>query len=669
MFQVIRNIKLHCDMGLSKPLLFSIVLFILGCLSCSSDRSEVEVKPIAEAKNHSKSLYLNHHDSVKYIGMDKCKQCHTENHRTFIHTGMGSSFGKANKEKSSAVFNAHSVLYDEDLNLYYQPQWKGEELVLTEFRLSANKKDTTFSRQQTINYIVGSGQHTNSHMVDANGYVTQAPFTYYTQDGHLDFPPGFEDGHNTRFSRKIGLECMSCHNGLPEFVLGSENKYNKVPMGIDCERCHGPGELHWQQFQRGERVDTSKYIDYTIVNPGKLSPELQFDLCSRCHLQGNMVLKNGKNFYDFKPGMKLTEVLDVFLPKYTDSDDKFIMASHVDRLKMSSCFNKAEGMTCITCHNPHISVKETNEAHFTKVCKSCHQAEDEHQCKLDDKAQAGKSCVECHMPKTGSSDIPHVRITDHKIAIQKEKALDLPEKTREFLNLYCVNNENPDTLTLIRAYLQQYERFEVLDELLVKAEELLATQPFSVDVFEQYVHLHFLQQKGYKSLTLINNLPANWLSGLNQSFDNKHAWMLYRLAKAYTYKKDLINAKKMYQKAVELAPYHLDIRMSFGKDLLSWQNIAEARTQFKFIIQENPNYELAYTPLAYSYALEQNFIEAQKYYRKAMALNPNDFHAQTNMAGLYVMSGQADVAKKILKEVLKEKPDFALAKQMLSQLP
>lgn len=657
-------------MGLYKTLVISILFIVAGLVGCSSDRAEIEVKPIAHITDMQKSPYLNHHDSVKYIGMDKCKMCHSENHRTFLHTGMGSSFGMANKEKSSAVFNKHSVLYDKDLNLYYEPRWEGEELVLKEYRLSKkNNKDTLFVRNQKINYIVGSGQHTNSHMVDINGYVTQAPFTYYTQDGHLDFPPGFENGKNTRFSRKIGLECMSCHNGLPEFVQGSENKYKKVPMGIDCERCHGPGELHLQQFENGQRTDTSKFIDYTIVNPGKLSPELQFDLCSRCHLQGNMVLKNGKNFYDFKPGMALTEVLDVFLPKYTDSDDQFIMASHVDRLKMSNCFNKAEGMTCITCHNPHISVKETKSTHFNAVCKSCHQKEHDVVCKESPEKQNGQTCVSCHMPKTGSSDIPHVRITDHKIAIQKQEKSGFTKQTHEFLNLYCVNNETPDTLTLIKAYLQQYERFEVLDVLLKKAEELLATQAFSTEIFEQYVHLHFLQQKGYKSLTLMNNLPSHWLTSLKPSFDNRHAWMLYRLAKAYTYKQDVVNAKKMYDKAIELAPYYLDMRLSYGKDLLNWQDVQGAQYQLKFIVKENPNYEEAYTPLAYTYALTQNFVEAEKLYNKAIKLNANDFHARANLAGLYVMKGQVPKAKAILKSVLKENPDFALAKQMMSQLP
>ena len=75
----------------------------------------------------------------------------------------------------------------------------------------------------------------------------------------------------------------------------------------------------------GELVDTSKYIDYSIVNPGKLPIDKQFQLCMRCHLQGNAVLADGKSFYDFKPGMDLKDVMTVFTARYED-DESFIMA-------------------------------------------------------------------------------------------------------------------------------------------------------------------------------------------------------------------------------------------------------------------------------------------------------------------------------------------------------
>ena len=314
------------------PILFFLTLISIAFFSvyCNDKKTETASE---------KSPYLNHNDTVKYVGINTCKQCHIGIYETFIKTGMGKSFDIASKQKSSAKLNAHTVIYDKFSDFYYHPFWDKDSLKIMEFRL--DKKDTIYKRIEKVSFIIGSGQHTNSHMSNSNGYVRQMPMTFYTQKGTWDLPPGFENGFNTRFNRLIGLECMSCHNSYPQFVEGSENKYTSLPNGINCERCHGPGELHVKEKLAGNLVDTSKAIDYTIVNPGKLPIDLQFDVCQRCHLQGNAILKNDHSFYDFKPGKKLSDYITVFLPKYKGAEDEFIMASHADRLKMSQCFIKS----------------------------------------------------------------------------------------------------------------------------------------------------------------------------------------------------------------------------------------------------------------------------------------------------------------------------------------
>src|SRR5207244_3066802 len=145
------------------------------------------------------------------------------------------------------------------------------------------------------------------------------------------------------------------------------NKFITVKTGIECERCHGPGETHVNEKTRGILVDTSKYIDYSIVNPKKLQRDVQVELCQRCHLQGISVLNDGKTFFDFKPGQPLNTVMNVFMPRYKGGQEKFIMASHADRMKQSKCYLNSN-MTCLTCHNPHISVKFTPENHFNDAC-------------------------------------------------------------------------------------------------------------------------------------------------------------------------------------------------------------------------------------------------------------------------------------------------------------
>ena len=399
---------------------------------CSTNSSSNQDNPL------DRRTYANLADTVKYVGMETCKGCHSGIHSTFIHTGMGLSFDTASLKKSSADFSNHPVVHDSFKNLSYTPYWDNNKLFFKEFRLENG--DTVFQRSEQIKYIVGSGQHTNSHIWESNGYLYQAPMTFYTQKRKWDLPPGFENGNNTRFNRIIGLECMSCHNGYPSFVQESENKYEFVKNGIDCERCHGPGSVHVREKSSGIFIDTSKAIDYSIVNPSKLPIDLQFDVCQRCHVQGNAVLNEGKSFFDFKPGMKLSDVLNVYMPVYTGNTSAHIMASHAERLKQSKCFIETmkkvqsnsssnnlalkpykNALTCITCHNPHVSVKQTNKQVFNTTCQSCHSEQKKENCTLSivERNKKNNDCVSCHMPFNGATDIPHVSVHDHRISIPK----------------------------------------------------------------------------------------------------------------------------------------------------------------------------------------------------------------------------------------------------------
>ncbi|MEZ4982339.1 MAG: multiheme c-type cytochrome [Saprospiraceae bacterium] len=328
-----------------------------------------KTKPVEE--NLSQSPFLNLADSVHYVGQQVCISCHSNVHTTFSQTGMGQSFGKANREKSAAVFNEHALVYDDKNDFYYFPYFKDSVFYVDEFRLDG--KDTVHKRTEQVDYIVGSGHHTNSHIIDINGYIYQAPITYYTQEKVWDLAPGFRDVKNERFSRSLDKECLTCHNHFPRFEEGSNNKVLDMPLGIQCERCHGPGSLHAKEKLAGNIVDTATTADYTIVNPKRLSRDLQMDLCMRCHLQGTTILQPGKSFFDFRPGMQLSSVMNTFLPRSTGSDRKFIMASQADRLKQSPCFKNSE-MTCLSCHHPHQSVRTLPEGYFNQKCQNCHSS-------------------------------------------------------------------------------------------------------------------------------------------------------------------------------------------------------------------------------------------------------------------------------------------------------
>lgn len=601
-----------------------------------------------------KPVYAAVKDGNEYIGINTCMQCHPQQFQSFQHTGMGQSFGNADTLKSAGQFDSNFI-YDPFSGYHYQPYWENGELFVKEF-LTSNEKQT-FSRTEKVSFIIGSGQHTNSHLQSLNGYVHQMPFTFYTQDQKLDLPPGFEEGQNSRFSRKVGLECMSCHNAMPTgFVLGSENKYEHVPLGIDCERCHGPGKLHVEKIQRGELTDTASSIDYSIVNPKHLTTQQQFEICQRCHLQGNAVLADGKSFFDFKPSMALNEVMDIYLPRYTDSDDEFIMASHVDRFKLSKCFQSDNTFSCTSCHNPHVSIKETNIKTFNKTCNNCHK-EKECAAPLAERELKSNNCVTCHMPRSGSIDIPHVSVHDHFIRkpITKTKS----DEIRTFIKLEAINNTSPSKRSKIRGYLQHFEKFKAEKAALDSAQALLqSAKPDSSYFFEWILYYHlsnmpFNIQKKVQSKGIQQTLKK-----LNkQDYSNKDAWTSYRIGEAYYTTSDYKNSLLFYVNAAKLAPYNLEFKNKLGSVYTKLELFNQAKNQFKNIIDEYPNYAEAHNNLGYIYMVQQNFDAAEKHISRALELDPKYSQARLNYAGLYLALGEVKRAKKLLFELLEDEPD------------
>ncbi len=656
-----------------------IAFILIFSFSCQDQKKE-EKPPAAPV-----SSYLGHADSVGYVGMQTCRKCHENIYQNFIQTGMGQSFDTATMHKSAAEFGKNKVIYDSHRDMYYHSFWKSSEMYIREFRMEG--KDTVHLREEKVDYIIGSGQHTNSHIFNTNGYLHQMPMTFYTQSKEWDLPPGFENGFNSRFSRKIGLECMSCHNSHPGFVKGSENKYTAVPDGINCERCHGPGAAHVELKSLGEMVDTSKFIDFSIINPGKLPVDLQFDVCQRCHLQGNAVLKEGRSFFDYKPGQRLSDYMTVFVPKYKGNDDEFIMASHADRLKMSPCFIKSfkpedtsdpqlrpykQSMTCVTCHNPHISVKVTGNEVFNNACRNCHTPASKKECteKLEVRLAKGDNCYSCHMPKSGTIDIPHVTTTDHYI--RKPVSKKKKDAVKEFIGLHAVNEKSPDHKTRAKAFINQYEKFEFKTYYLDSASLYLKDEtPEQIsENLNLLVQLAFMRNDLMKITSYVSLLGREQVIGRTNkiSYDNSDAWTLYRISEAFTAMNQQSEALMFIEKACILAPYNLDFQLKMGSLYAAAGQIERAMNVYEFVIRENPKIPAALVNLGYLQLVKGQDQIAESLYWKALSLDPDYEQGLMNLAGLHVYRKEMPQAKEILKKILKKNPANKQAAEILKTI-
>jgi Tfp pilus assembly protein PilF len=399
-------------------------------------------------------------------------------------------------------------------------------------------------------------------------------------------------------------------------------------------------------MKKGNTVDVNKKVDYTIVNPGKLSWQRQIDVCQRCHLQGNAVLKPNKSFSSFKPGMVLSETFDQFSPEYEDGED-FVMAAHAERFQKSKCFissnkstlnseNTKLAFTCISCHNPHVSVRKTNTIQFNKTCISCHQ---EKKCteSLAKRNKQNDNCVACHMPISGTADIPHVSVHDHYIRKPNNLPVKKPSKLK---GLRCITSNSPDVNTVTEAYVSYFEKFEANPFYLNKAKE----NSKNLDVKNQFhvqtlIHLYYLSED-YKSIV---NLSNNYSGELD-------AWSNYRIAKAFEKLNNLLKAESFLAKAIEQNNKSLDFILQYAVLEIKLNKWKQAES---LLLNYNKLYSKSAEVWAYIGLVrlkENRLSEAKSNFLQSLKLDPDQAIALQNLSQIYLLSNPVE-AEKIAKRI------------------
>jgi predicted CXXCH cytochrome family protein len=640
-------------------------------------------------------------DTVSYVGMATCAVCHPKQHESYVRTGMGRSFAPATRERSDADFEGHPEVVDAERQLRYRPFWRGDALMVAEFRIQDG--DTLHYREEQVDHIIGSGQHTNSHLIERDGYLYQAPVTFYTQEQRWDLAPGFEGGFSTRFERPIETECITCHNGNSIHRAGTRNAYEAIPAGIDCERCHGPGAQHVRQKLGGLLVDTSAHIDYSIVHPGKLALDRQLDLCQRCHLQGVAVLNDRSDWYDFRPGDRIREHWNVFLPDYGSlpgssaaegeggsESAAFLMASQAERLRKSPCFVQTGGIGCTSCHNPHVSVKETARKTFNHACIGCHGGAEqpEGHCglpladrvipeeawesrvyaggRLPEGAERSNDCSACHMPRSGAVDIPHVTITDHKVRIPRPEGGASDASTR-FLGLECLTDSSPDALTRARAYLRFHEAFNRTAAMLDSAEAWLVrcdpkTDPrIDEDVLlRSRLHALWLREDFATAVALLADRdPGDW----------NDAWSCYRAGEAYVAMQVPQKAEAWFARSVALLPLDADMQTKHGNALAALGQTDAAMAAYTKALKLNPNKADAHSNLGFLLLQEGAAAAAEGHFRKACALDPDYLPARIHLIQWLAMHGRVAEAQTLLERNLQRHPQAPELLALQARLP
>src|SRR5206468_5936068 len=264
--------------------------------------------------------------------------------------------------------------------------------------------------------------------------LVELPLAWYAENGGSSIKwamnPGYDRPDHPGFTRAVTYGCMFCHNGIPDIAPessqpGAEPVFpERIPEGIDCQRCHGPGGKHVESAEAGASMEE---VRNAIVNPARLSADRQIEVCMQCHLETtsfrlpNSIVRFDRGPFSYQPGEPLADFMLHFdQAPGSGNDDKFEIAGAAYRLRRSACFLRSEGaLRCTTCHNPHdIPRGEDAAAHYTAVCRQCHDAA-LNQLTASGKHSRSGDCIGCHMPKRRTDDVVHAVMTDHYIQRRK----------------------------------------------------------------------------------------------------------------------------------------------------------------------------------------------------------------------------------------------------------
>jgi hypothetical protein len=359
-----------------------------------------------------RSPYRNTVANVKYVGDAACARCHGAIAASYRQHPMGQSLAPISSvlppdgkfDDGRPLFVSHGLEYsieNRDGHLFHQ-----------ESRRDAAGRLMTRNEAE-VHFVVGSGRRAFGFLVERDGFLFESPITWYTQRQRWDLSPGFERTDN-HFDRAINTTCLSCHANRVLALAGPANRYQPPIFqghAIGCERCHGPGELH---LAGPISVGTN---DMTIVNPVDLEPSLRDAVCEQCHLGGeHRVVRTHRRAEDFRPALPFNRFWTVFVERSRETGARLI--GQVEQMHASRCYRMSNGkLGCISCHDPHsLPSAARSVSYYRDRCLSCHQSDG---CALAASARLNQSpdnnCTGCHMPRVGSSDVPHVATTNHRI--------------------------------------------------------------------------------------------------------------------------------------------------------------------------------------------------------------------------------------------------------------
>ncbi len=357
-----------------------------------------------------------------YAGQAACAQCHAKQAKTYATTAHALDSLPANEKTILGDFSPeHAVLQTNNPSLGFVMVKEGSIFYQSSVDLSDPQHPKM--QRQPFDIVVGSGRHGQTYLYWDDDKLFEMPVSYWTYNNQWVNSPGYPDGE-LHWDRTVGPRCLECHVSYVPWKPVPVNRYDrdKLVLGIDCERCHGPGALHVQR-ERSAKPPRAGSAEEAIVNPAKLTRDQQMSLCSLCHAGPGPPITTPMTYV---VGADIHDFLKITLPPADAPVD--VHGNQVGALQLSKCYGSGK-LTCSTCHDVHQTQEDADA--FSSRCLTCHTEKTCGEYPKLGNAINGK-CIECHMPVGKSNAITtanagqtiQATMRAHRIAIYPDVKLD-----------------------------------------------------------------------------------------------------------------------------------------------------------------------------------------------------------------------------------------------------
>jgi predicted CXXCH cytochrome family protein len=587
-----------------------------------------------------------------------CGVCHPQITESYRRTGMGRSFFRATPHNTPELPEYYHAKSDR----YFRVQRSGDRYTMLRWQKDSSKRKVNIV-EKVIDYVLGSGNHARSYVSRTpDGRLLALPVSWYAGNGgYWAMAPGYDRPDHADLRREIGDDCMFCHNGYPEMATGSGSATayrGRIPEGIDCVRCHGPGQAHVQAARSGA---TDHRVRAAIVNPRRLGHERQMEVCLQCHLQSTSrrlpyaIRRFGRGIFSYHPGEPLSEYMLHFkLAPDAGRPETFEVVHAGSRFLESACYLRSAGkLTCTTCHNPHdVPRGQAAREHYSQVCRSCHENP-----RHSERVPA--DCTSCHMPKRRTDDAVHVVMTDHLIS-RPSGANDLLAARHEMhepegnpylgrvVPLYPRRLAGADVLYLAAA--QVREGANLTEGIAQLQRELARYRPKTPEFYHELGEALRYAGRAREAL-------AAYERAMERA--PEFAPALRGLGMAYAVLGEPDRAVALLERALSLDRSSLETLNALGSTYQQRGRLAESTAALRKAIAVNPDAPEPHFNLAVALASSDDYEGAAAAMREAIRLRPDFAAAHSNLATLLERKGEFAAARGAHEQATRLRPGDA----------